>query len=114
MFLELWSATKMKIYSLKSRIRSHNKESSTTEIYLFHYSPSPTTILDRNLQGVSPLWCVDDDSHQAARDDSRDRESKKPSEINPRYHPPVDCLEIASTNANSNCSAGDALRRRYG
>ena len=58
----------------------------------------------------APARSVDDDAHQAARNDTGDGEGDDPAEVNPGDHAPVDGAPCAGAETDADGGASDALR----
>lgn len=62
----------------------------------------------------TPSWSIDDDSHQAARDDTGDRQGNNPASIDPGNHTPVDGPPGARAETHTDSGSGNTLRSRDG
>ena len=67
--------------------------------------------LEYSLDAVAPPGCVEDDTHQASRHQTRARQGDKPAHVDPGDHAPVDSPPGAITEADTNRGASDTLCR---
>lgn len=67
-----------------------------------------------NLTRVAPARSVDDDAHEAARDDTSDGEGDEPAEVDPADHAPVDGAPGARAETDTDGGTSDALGGRDG
>ena len=62
----------------------------------------------------APPWSVDDEGHQAARDDTGTRQGDDPAAVDPADHAPVQGTPVAVAQTDADNGAGDALGGRDG
>lgn len=68
-----------------------------------------TGSITQHLTAVAPARSIDDDAHQAARDDAGHGQSDEPAHVDPAHKAPVDGPPRARAKTDTDGSASDAL-----
>lgn len=80
---------------------------------VFVHGIRPTALYIPRLKRCSPRRGVDDEAHDAAGDDGSRWQSDDPAGIRPGNHPPVDSLDVARAQTDTDGGADDALGRGH-
>ena len=67
----------------------------------------------RQLRRVASLRSIDDDSHEAARDNACNRKSDDSAHVNPRNHSPVDSSPVTVAKSDADGCASNTLGGGY-
>ncbi len=100
-------------FSIYTSIRGYLRKSDRRE-YRLKKKNNEHRIRTPNLQSITPLWRIDNDSHQATCNDTSTWQCDDPAHIDPSDHTPVDRLEIAGTETHADSCARNALGGRDG
>ena len=92
-------------------INKYHTTTATAADTITHESARTGTVC---LCGEAESGRVEDDAHEAARDDTGHGQGDEPTEVDPRDHAPVDRAPCTRAETDADRGTGDALRRRDG
>lgn len=100
--------------SLLTQLCKKSVSLTTRNIYLLIQSSSlqfnPIRLLRIfHLNAHTPPWCIKNDTHQTARDNTSTRQGNKPTHVDPRNHTPVNSPPSTVTETDTDSSTRDAL-----